>query len=344
MQSLAEKSVLTYQRDSSTLDAKPNNLIVSIFIEVKMAFKEHNNRKKADKFAEFITGEHLRRYVATKVKHYCGDKVSVFDGAAGSGQLEQFIHPVDFTAIEIQAESCEALRANYPVARVINHSLFLFRGGEYADCAVMNPPFSLKFKALTEAEKSAIQAEFPWKKSGVVDDIFMLKGLKHARRFGFFIMFPGIGYRNTEKQLRSLIGNQLVELNLIKNAFEDTPISVLFLVVDKTKTDSRCSRELFDCRENSVLAFDEWEIDVERWETVSEPQPEKEAVDASQLELASQAQLKSQLLAQLRFSRLVFDLERWGKGEFDKFCDELCVLIQAEKQAESVLFGVEYDL
>ncbi|STP06364.1 putative uncharacterised type i restriction-modification system related protein [Haemophilus parainfluenzae] len=27
-----------------------------------MSFEEHNNRKKANKFAEYITGESLRRY------------------------------------------------------------------------------------------------------------------------------------------------------------------------------------------------------------------------------------------------------------------------------------------
>ncbi|MCK3935699.1 SAM-dependent methyltransferase, partial [Streptococcus suis] len=56
-----------------------------------MTFIEHNNRKRANKFAEYITSPVLRQYLADKVKRYCGDDVSVFDGAAGSGQLEQFI-------------------------------------------------------------------------------------------------------------------------------------------------------------------------------------------------------------------------------------------------------------
>lgn len=50
---------------------------------------EHNNRKQADKFAEYITGQGLRQYLAKKVRHYVGDNPSVFDGAVGSGQLEQ---------------------------------------------------------------------------------------------------------------------------------------------------------------------------------------------------------------------------------------------------------------
>lgn len=51
--------------------------------------KEFNNRQIANKFAEYITGDELRRYVADKVKKYVGNDVTVFDGACGSGQLEQ---------------------------------------------------------------------------------------------------------------------------------------------------------------------------------------------------------------------------------------------------------------
>ena len=56
-----------------------------------MTFVEHNNREKAKRFAEYITGQELRRYLAEKVKAYCGEYSTVFDGACGSGKLEQFI-------------------------------------------------------------------------------------------------------------------------------------------------------------------------------------------------------------------------------------------------------------
>lgn len=304
-----------------------------------MSFIEHNNRKKANQFAEYITGEALRRYLADKIKHYCGENVTVFDGAAGSGQLEQFIQPLEFTAVEIQAESCQALRHNYSHASVINHSFFLYHGGEVSDCAVMNPPFSMKFKDLSEAEQYAIRAEFPWKKSGVVDDIFMLKGLNHSKRYGFFIMFPGIAYRNTEKKLRELIGNQLVELNLIQNAFEDTPISVLFLVIDKAKTGNTTYRELYDCNTKQIINSDEWVINPDKWDTVSPPEAPKEKVDPMKLEFMSQAQLKEQIRTQIQFSGMVFDLEGWPREEFEKFCDEACALIQEEKKSNRFLFG-----
>ena len=92
-----------------------------------MSFEEHNNRKKANKFAEYITGESLRRYLAGKVEKYLGKNPSVFDGAAGSGQLEQFIQPSKFIAVEIQAESCAALANNYPDAEIHNTSFFLYQ-------------------------------------------------------------------------------------------------------------------------------------------------------------------------------------------------------------------------
>lgn len=31
-----------------------------------MTFVEHNNREKANKFAEYVTGKHLREYLAKK--------------------------------------------------------------------------------------------------------------------------------------------------------------------------------------------------------------------------------------------------------------------------------------
>ena len=39
-----------------------------------MTFVEHNNREKANKFAEYVTGKPLREYLAQKVKQYCGEK------------------------------------------------------------------------------------------------------------------------------------------------------------------------------------------------------------------------------------------------------------------------------
>ena len=217
-----------------------------------MKFVEHNNRAKANKFAEYVTGKPLREYLANKVKRYCGKNVSVFDGAAGSGQLEQFISMTDFHAVEIQQESCEALKTNFPHAVVNNQSFFTYQSDTQVDAIAMNPPYSLKLKDLPEEDQQAIKELYPWKKSGVVDDIFLLKSMNYTKRYGFYIMFPGIAYRQSEKKMRELVGNNLVELNEIQNGFEDTPINVIFLVIDKEKYTPEISKEIYDCKTQKI--------------------------------------------------------------------------------------------
>ena len=128
-----------------------------------------------------------------------------------------------------------------------------------------------------------IQSEFEWKKSGCVDDIFVLKSLKYTKRFGFYILFPGVGYRKTEQQFRELIGNKLVELNRIDNAFTDTGISVLFIVVDKEKTNNKVFREIYDCKLDKQILTDEWILEDDcYWQQLQE-EKEVEAVDINAL-------------------------------------------------------------
>lgn len=248
-----------------------------------MEFVEHNNRKEANKFAEYITGQPLRKYLADKVKHFCGENISIFDGAAGSGQLEQFINMKALYAIEIQRKSCEALKTNFPNAIVNNQSFFTYQTDIQVDATVMNPPYSLRLKDLPGEDQEAIKELFPWKKSGVVDDVFLLKSLNHTKRYGFYIMFPGVAYRKTEKKMRELIGNNLVELNVIQNGFEDTPVNVLFLVIDKEKENPKISKEIYDCRNQKVeyRETDELNSDFD-WVMPTKP-VEKEKIDIDQV-------------------------------------------------------------
>lgn len=229
---------------------------------------EHNNRANANKFAEYITGDELRRYTARKVEQYCGRDISLFDGAAGSGQLAQYIKPKHIEAVEAQDEACAALAKNYPCSVITNNSFFNYESDVICDAVVMNPPFSMRLKDLSDVERQSIQSEFDWKKSGVVDDVFVLKSLKYTSRFGFYILFLGVCYRKTELKFRELLGNSVVELNCIQNAFVDTTISVLFLVIDKQKISSEVKRELYDCKTKQVLASDLWQLDSDSWQTV----------------------------------------------------------------------------
>ena len=242
-------------------------------------FCEHNNRAKAKQYAEYITGKELRLLVASKVHEYAGPVVSVFDGAAGSGQLEQFINLSGFSAIDIQSEACEALAANFTNAKIQNRSFFLCDIPSLCDCAVMNPPFSVKFKNLSEEEQEAIQEQFPWKKSGVVDDIFILRALNFVGRFGFFIVFPGVSYRASEKKMREIIGARLAELLLVEKAFEDTQINVLFLVIDKQKTEKEVKTAIYNCGDKQYRSQSSFNITEDfAWE-MPRDEVEEEVID-----------------------------------------------------------------
>ena len=272
--------------------------------------KEFNNREIAKKHAEYITGKELRRYLAEKVKGYVGDSPTVFDGAVGSGQLEEFVNPAHVTGVEIQEGACRAFKENYPNSTVENMSFFNYKGDVNADCVIMNYPFSLKFKELSEEEQTNIQSSFPWKKSGVVDDIFILKSLEQTKGYGFYICFPGIRYRNAEKKLRELLSGCIAEHNVIRNAFEDTGIDVLFLVIDKEKDLSRTvKKEIYDCKLKKVVYEEKTSVD-EEWEQIVEPLPEQEPIDPVTLEMQIQDDVIKQLKKQLEITLAVSKLEK----------------------------------
>ena len=267
--------------------------------------KEFNNRNIADKFAEYITGQELRKYLAEKVRKYVGEDITVFDGAVGSGQLEQHIKPKWIYGVEIQKNACDVFKENYPNSDISNISFFNYESDVKADCIVMNYPFSLKFKELSEEEQKNIQKDFSFKKSGVVDDIFILKSLKYSKRFGFYICFPGIAYRKTEGQFRKILKNTVKELNIIENAFEDTSIPVLFLIIDKEKTDVEVIKEIYDCKTKSTIHHeickdveDSWRIPVK--------EQEKEIINIVEIEKE---------IAQLKEKR------RRVEDELDKFIE-----------------------
>lgn len=245
--------------------------------------KEFNNRKIADKFAEYITGDELRRYIARKVGQYVGNNPTVFDGACGSGQLEQYINASFIQGIEIQKEACDVFLENYQNSIVINDSFFNQSGFADFDCVIMNPPFSVKFKDLSDIERLNIQKEFTWKKSGVVDDIFVLKSMQYTKDYGFFILFPGVTYRSQEQKFRDLLGTSLVELNSIENAFEDTPITIAFLVLQKSKKNVEVKKEIYDCKTKKVK-FSETTTNFEDIWLMPRVPEKKEKINIEQLE------------------------------------------------------------
>lgn len=275
--------------------------------------EEFDNRAVAKKYAEYITGESLRKYVAQKVRLYVGNNITVFDGAAGSGQLEQFVNPKHLYAFDIQDKACEALKRNYANSSVKCCSFFEFPEiKELCDCVIMNPPFSIKLKDLSTKEQENITNLYPWKKSGVVDDIFIIHSLKYTKRFAFYICFPGIAYRKTEQPFRDILKNTVQELNLIENAFTDTSIPVLFLIIDKEKKDANVKKEIYNCK-TSTVEYEQTSLSSEDMWSQPHKEIQKEEIDIVALEKELEAiHAKNQKLSS-EIDNLVEELQlgRW---------------------------------
>ena len=79
------------------------------------------------------------------------------------------------------------------------------------------------------------------------------------------------------------LGYSLVELNSVENAFEDTSITIVFLVLQKSKKYVDVKKEIYDCKTKQVK-FSEIITNLEDvWSVPRVPQ-EKESIDIEQLE------------------------------------------------------------
>ena len=293
--------------------------------------KEYNNRLKANKYCEYITGKELRKYVADKIYKYLGNNVTIFDGSCGSGQLEEYINMKYLIGVEIQKEASEIAKENFKNSKIYNTSFFLFNEDIKLDCVVMNPPFSIKFKDLTEEEKVSIQKEFEWKKSGNVDDIFCLKALKFSKRYGFFILFPGLTYRNAEKQFRKELTGKIVELNIIKNAFEDTTIDVVFLIVDLFKKNNEIQKEIYNCKNKNIVFQTISNSSSEEWQPPREPTITK-IIDPIEEEIKARNQTIRILTNSLKLSKLFCEFDR-TLPPFIEFLENLKNIIKSFEES-----------
>ncbi|RDU70380.1 SAM-dependent methyltransferase [Helicobacter aurati] len=223
-------------------------------------------KQSKKKYAEFITNDNLRRFLAEKVKEYCGDiPLNVIDICAGSGQLCQYLNIKNLKAVEIQKDSCQTLKENFPNAEIYNQSFFTYQDTNDNDVVVCNYPFSLKFKELTQDDKDNIKKLFQYKKSGICDDIFILKSLLNAKRYAFIICAAGISFRNDSKILRQKIGNNLAELINCTDCFSDTKINVLLMIIDLQKTNNTYKTSLYDGSKNCILSQDIKEVNTEMY-------------------------------------------------------------------------------
>ena len=275
--------------------------------------REHNNRKKADALAEFITSKSLRKLVANKVHEYLGDRqVTVFDGAVCSGQLEEFIKLKHLVGIDIQQESIESLTHNFGdrCTGIVGDFFHVVNGVDgLFDCVVMNPPFSLK---CTDSIDS-----MPYtKKTGVLDECFYVLASMKAR-LSFFVCFPGIGYRRTEQKMRYYFGNNVAEIITVSSAFEDTSIDVLLVVIDKNKKSKEVSVSLYSCKDNEYKVHPHEEIlDITNWNKAV-IEIEREKIDIISL------------------TNEVNELSRKNRKALDSF-DELVRSLMTEEQLKQI--------
>jgi len=198
--------------------------------------KIYDTRMVAKKLAEFITPEPLRAFLADKVK---GKSFSVLEPSIGSGQLlfnllDRIKSVCGYDTNEL-ALAC-ALE-NISDAELHNQD-FITSDIKKHDIAICNYPFSLRPTEVQKAYilKDAFLSQFYKNKvTGVLDFIFILKSF-NAVDEGFYLCFPGIGYRQQEKRFREyLIQNRFIrEYGLIEECkFEHTGISILFLHLTK---------------------------------------------------------------------------------------------------------------
>lgn len=82
--------------------------------------------------------------------------------------------------------------------------------------------------------------------------------------------------------MRDLIGDRLVELNLIEGAFEDTPIPVLFLVIAKNGEFKEVHKEIYDCNKREVIYIELCTNKEDKWSTPTIPK-EKEIIDIDEI-------------------------------------------------------------
>ena len=82
--------------------------------------------------------------------------------------------------------------------------------------------------------------------------------------------------------MRDLIGNRLVELNLIEGAFEDTSISVLMLIIAKDGDYQEVHKEIYNCSKQEVIYEELCTNPEEKWLTPSKP-VEREIVNIDEI-------------------------------------------------------------
>lgn len=248
-------------------------------------FHESDLRAEAKANAEHITPIPLRKWIAERV----GKVNTVFDCSIGSGQLLQFVDCQLIAGTEINQKSIDNLLKNFDNVDVINDNYFNTFVKGY-DVAISNYPFSLNFKDLVEKVPVELTGFYPKGKiTGKADFPFIIRSFTNARDKGYYLCFPGIAYRGQEQKFRDWLveNNYLKAVGTLRNCeFTSTTIDILYLELDKHKTDNKVELFNYDFKNNNNNISKTVDIDKllnEPWIT-PQVEVEEEKIDIVALE------------------------------------------------------------
>ena len=275
-------------------------------------FVEFDTRKKAKQLAEFITPPILRKFISEKVK---GENLNILDVSIGSGQLLFDLNNrvSSIVGYDVNNESLNACKQNFKDKVILyNQDFIASEVTDKQDICICNYPFSLR--ATKEQEeyilKDGFLKQFYDKKvSGLLDFVFILKSFKLVED-GYYLCFPGIGYRSQEEKFRKyLIDNKFIkEYGMIKNCqFDHTSISILYLHLSKEKTDNPRSF-LLDFKTNESI---EEKASFEDYIFVSPiKETQRELINPIEIEKLSRKQIEMNIRKQYQMSLAVYELDK----------------------------------
>lgn len=281
-------------------------------------FVETSLKKQQQKNQEHITPMELRRFVADRCP--LEEIKTIFDGSVGSGQLLQFIDFEHLTGIDVNKDSLDCCKTNFPNSILINNSFFAemdrFSENQFDFC-ISNYPFSLKINELSEMEKSNILNDEVLNKffknnklTGVCDFLFIIKMMQMSKRYSMFIAFPGIGYRRQEFKYREYLTPFVKEIGLLENCnFETTSISVLYILIDKQNTGGTLSfRKDFKSGEYAEKKI---KLDADNWEITQFPREEIKITrdEVIKLESVARKEILKRIEQQVKFSQCIEEIE-----------------------------------
>lgn len=125
-----------------------------------MAFKEYDKRAEAQKQNFHATPELISRLVADKIQEYGLPHQAILDNSVGSGQLERFVVFEKLYAYEIDENARHTAIENFgdKITFLGDNALIVEDYPVTVDCAIANPPFSIKKDWSSDEDKENVLA------------------------------------------------------------------------------------------------------------------------------------------------------------------------------------------